>query len=232
MFKNYFKTALKALSKNKGFTAVNLTGLSVGIATCLLIVFYVINELSYDKYNANTNNIYRITENVRLNGNEGSYAGTVQLLKEALTSLPEIDKTSRLVPKSSLFLSPQKFFVKKVNTSIGETNVVYTESSLFDVFTLSMVDGNASASLSEPNSPVITESTAKKYFNQTDVVGRTIAINDSNVYKISGIIIDVPAQSHFNYDFFLSYSSIPESKNNGWGHSGIHNYVLVKPGAG
>src|SRR5579875_2542498 len=109
MFRNYFKTAFKALNKNKGFIIINIVGLSVGIAACLLIVLYVINEVSYDKYNVNANRIYRITENAKLNGNEASYAGTEKPLKEALTSLPEIEKTTRLIPKSSLFLSPQKF---------------------------------------------------------------------------------------------------------------------------
>ena len=231
MFKNYFKTALKVFSNNKGFTAINIIGLSVGIAACLLIVFYVINELSYDKYNVNAASIYRITENAKLNGNEASYATTEKPLKDALTALPEIEKTTRLIPKTSLFVSPQKFFIKKGNTSIEEKNVVYAESDLFDVFTLPMIDGNAASSLNNPNSAVITESTAKKYFNQVNVVGKTITINDSNVYKITGVIKDIPAQSHFNFDFFLSYSSIPESQSNSWGYSGISNYILVKPGA-
>lgn len=231
MFKHYFKAALKGLNKNKGFTAINIVGLSVGIAACLLIVLYVVNELSYDKYNINGNRIYRITENARLNGNENSWASTEKPLKEALTSLPEIEKTTRLIPKTSLFITPQKFFVKKGNTSIEEKNVVFAESSLFDVFTLPMIEGNPSSSLSEPNSVVITESTARKYFNQVNVVGKTITINDSNVYKITGVIKDIPSKSHFNYDFFLSYSSIPESRSDSWGYSGIHNYVLVKPGA-
>ena len=230
MFKNYLKTAFKSLNKNKGFTAINIVGLSVGIAACLLIVFYVINELGYDKYNVNADRIYRITENARLNGNEASYAATEKPLKDALAALPEIEKTTRFIPKTSLFISPQKFFIKKGNTSIEENNVVYTESDLFDVFTLPMIDGNPSTSLSEPNSAVITESTAKKYFNRTNVVGETITINDSNVYKITGVIKDIPSQSHFNFDFFLSFSSLPESKNDSWGYSGIYNYVMVRPG--
>ena len=126
MFKNYLKTAFKSLNKNKGFTAINIVGLSVGIAACLLIVFYVINELGYDKYNVNADRIYRITENARLNGNEASYAATEKPLKDALAALPEIEKTTRFIPKTSLFISPQKFFIKKGNTSIEENNVVYT----------------------------------------------------------------------------------------------------------
>jgi len=231
MLKNYFKTALNVFRKNTGFTIINIVGLSVGIAACLLIVFYIINELSYDKYNANADRIYRVTENVRLNGNEASYAGTEKPLKDALTTLPEIEKTTRLIPKTSLFITPEKFFVKKENTSIEEKNVAFAESDLFSVFTLPMIAGNPANSLTNPYSAVITESTARKYFNQVNVVGKTITINDSNVYNITGVIKDIPVQSHFNYDFLLSYSSVPESKSNSWGYSGIHNYILVKAGA-
>jgi putative ABC transport system permease protein len=106
---------------------------------------------------------------------------------------------------------------------------VYAESDLFDVFTLPMIDGNAAGSLSDPYTAVITESTARKFFNRANVVGESITINDSGLYRITAVIKDVPSQSHFNFDFFLSYSSVPESEIDGWGYSGIHNYVLVKP---
>jgi len=230
MIRNYIKTAYRSLLKNKGFTAINVLGLSVGLATCLLIVFYVVDELSYDKYNVNADRIYRITENVKLHGNEGSYAGTEKPLMDALKVFPQIEKVVRLIPVNSLFLSPQKFYIRKGNSNIQERNIVFAESNLFDVFTLHMIAGSPSTSLTEPHSAVITESTAKKYFNKTDVVGQTLTINDTSQYKITGVIKDVPSQSHFNYDFFLSYSSIPEYRASGWGYASLHNYVLLKPG--
>lgn len=230
MIRNYVKTAYRSLLKNKGFTVLNVLGLSVGLATCLLIVFYVVDELGYDRYNTKADRIYRITENVSLNGRAASYAGSEKPLKEALKSFPQIEKMTRFIPKETLFLSPQKFHVKKGNNNIEERNIVYTESSLFDVFTLPMIDGSPSTSLNEPHSAVITESIAKKYFNKTNVVGQTLTINDTGIYKITGVIKDVPLQSHFNFDFFLSYSSIPESLAGGWGYGGVHNYLLLKPG--
>ena len=105
MYKNYIKTAIRRLIQNQAFTAINVLGLSVGLATCLLIVFYVVDELSYDKYNTNANRIYRVTEIARLNGNEASYAGSEKPLREAITSFPEVEKTARLIPASTLFLS-------------------------------------------------------------------------------------------------------------------------------
>lgn len=231
MIRNYIKTAFRSLRKNVGFTAINVLGLSVGLATCLLIVLFVADELSYDKYNIKADRIFRLTENASLNGHEGSYAGSAAPFKDALKgSFPEIEKIVRMIPTSSLFISPQRFYIRNGNENIQERNVVYTESDLFDVFTLPMIDGNPATSLTEPHSAVITESTAKKYFNKVNVVGQTLTINDTSAYKITGVIKDVPSQSHFRYDFFLSFSSIPESRVHGWGFSGVHNYLLLKPG--
>lgn len=229
MISSYLRTALRSFKNNKGVSAINIIGLSAGIAACILIVIYVKDELSYDRYNVNAKRIYRITENVSLNGHEGSYAGTEKPLKLAIQDVQGIEKVTRLVPVSSLFLSPKKFFVKKGNEVIEENKIVYAESDLFDVFTLPVIDGNAAGSLSDPYTAVITESTARQYFNRLNVVGESITINDSILYRVTAVIKDIPAQSHFNYNLFLSYSSLPESEINGWGYSGIHNYVLVKP---
>ncbi|MDP9081487.1 MAG: ABC transporter permease [Bacteroidota bacterium] len=231
MIKNYLKTAYRSLLKNKGFTLLNVLGLSVGLATCLLIVFYVVDELSYDRYNTKADRIYRITEDVKLNGNAQTAATTEAPLLAALNSYPEIQKSTRLIDAGGLFWSASKFYIKKGNDNIREKNVVFSESSLFDVFTLPMIDGSPSTALTEPHSAVITESTARKYFNKVNVVGQVLTINDTSAYKITGVIKDLPAQSHFNYDFFLSFSTLPESKVNGWGYSGMHNYILLKKGA-
>jgi putative ABC transport system permease protein len=232
MIRNYLKTAYRSLLKNKGFTILNVLGLSVGLATCLLIVFYVVNELSYDRYNTKADRIYRLTLDVQLNGHGGLYATSEGPLLAAIKStFPEIEKSVRVVDASGLFISPSKFYFKKGVQNIQETNVVYTEPGLFDIFTLPMVDGSPSTALNDPHSAVITESTAKKYFNKVNVVGQTLTLNDTSTYKITGVIKDIPAQSHFNYDFFLSFSTLPESRIGGWGYSGVHNYVLVKPGA-
>jgi putative ABC transport system permease protein len=231
MIRNYIKTAYRSLKKNKGFTVLNVLGLSVGLATCLLIVFYVVDESSYDRYNTNADRIFRVTEFVRLNGSEASYAPTeAPLLPVLKSSLPQIEKTAMLLPTSSLYLSPAKYYIKKGNNNIQEKNVVYAESGLFDVFTLPMIQGNPATALSAPHSAVITESTAMKYFNRVDAVGQILTINDTSLYKVTGVIKDIPAQSHFNYDFFLSSSSIPEGATTNWFSSGVHNYLLLKSG--
>jgi putative ABC transport system permease protein len=231
MIRNYIKTAYRSLLKNKGFTFLNVFGLTVGLATCLLIVFYVVDELGYDTYNTKADRIYRLGIAAKLNGNEGIYATSeVNWKKILLADFPQVEQVARLVDKNGLYLSPQKFYVKKNTGNILEKKIVFTESSLFDVFTLLMLHGNPKNSLDEPNTAVLTESTARKYFNTDDVVGRTLVINDTNTYKITGVIKDIPLQSHFNYDFFLSFASRPESKSSSWGYAGLHNYMLLKSG--
>ncbi|HEX3387226.1 MAG TPA: ABC transporter permease, partial [Mucilaginibacter sp.] len=232
MFRNYIKTAIRSLKKNLGFTAINVLGLSVDLATCLLIVFYVVDELSYDKYNTNADRIYRITIDAMLNGHGGKYATSEDPLEAALKdNFPEIEKTTRLIDNNGVAVSEGKFSIRKGNSNIQERKVVYTESSLFDIFTLPMVAGEPKHSLDDPHTAVITESAAQKYFGKTDAVGQVLTINDTSLYRVTGVIKDIPSQSHFNYDFFLSFSTLPESHSTSWGYSGAHNYLLLKPGA-
>jgi len=232
MIRNFIKTAIRTLRKNIGFTAINVLGLSVGLATCLLIVFYVVDELSYDKYNTKADRIYRVTVKAMLNGHGGEYATTEGPLEAALKdNFPEIDKVTRLIDNNGIAVSASKFSIRKGNSNIQEKKVVYTESSLFDVFTLPMVAGEPKTSLDQPHTAVVTESTAQKYFGKTDVVGQVLTINDTSLYRITGVIKNISLQSHFNYDFFLSFSTLPESHWKGWGYSGVHNYLLLRPGA-
>ena len=231
MIRNYIKTAYRSLLKNKGFTFLNVLGLSVGLATCLLIVFYVVDELNYDHYNTKADRIYRMGVDAKLNGNAGIYATSEKPWKEILQSrFPQVENMARLVNKDGLFVTPTKFYFKKGNSNLLEKNVVFTESSLFDVFTLPMIYGNPAHSLDEPGTAVITESTAIKYFGKADVVGQTLTLDDTHPLKITGVIKDVPQQSHFHYDFFISFSTAAEYKATGWGYAGLHQYLLLKPG--
>src|ERR1700743_200115 len=134
MLKNYLKTAFRNLLKNKGFTALNVLGLTLGIATCLLIVFYVMDELSYDRYNENASRIYRINNMVRFGGNENTYAGSPAPAGLALKNdFPEIEQAVRLIRADGIQ-------VKKGSEYIQENHAVFADSSLFAVFTLPMVD--------------------------------------------------------------------------------------------
>ena len=225
MFINYLKTAWRNLIKNKGFTALNGLGLTLGIATCLLIVFYVFDELSYDRYNEKADRIYRINNLIKFGGNEGVYASSPAPIAQTIKNdFPEIEQTVRLQ-------NAGRIRVKKGSGYIQENSTVYADSSLFEVFTLPLIEGDKANALRDPKSVVITEQTARKYFNRTDIVGQTLLINDNEPYKITGVMKDIPTESHFRFDFFFAMSDLAASREAAWLSNNFITYVVLKPGA-
>jgi len=225
MIKNLIKTAYRNLWKNKGFTAINILGLALGLATCLLIVFYVFDELSYDKFNIKADHIFRVNSDIKFGGNANSYAvAPAPLASTIKADFPEIEQVVRFRTKGG-------FGVRKGNQNIQEHLTVYVDPSIFNVFTLPMISGDPATALKEPHSVVITEQTAKKYFNKTNVVGQVLTINDTAQYKITGVIKDIPKQSHFNFDFFMSMSTLTEGRENAWLSNNFNTYILLKQGA-
>ena len=226
MIRNYIKTAYRSLSKNKGFTFLNVLGLAVGLATCLLIVFYVTDELGYDHFNKNFHRIYRVDEEVKYNGDLMQDAVCPAPLAAALVSqFPEIECTVR-------FRQAGSFQVKKVTQNIHEDYVTYCDNSIFKVFTLPVAYGSTVAALTGPNEVVLTESMAKKYFNRGNVVGETLIFNDGKPFKVTAVIKDIPLQSHFRFDFFISMPTLNESKENTWLSSNFQTYLLLKANTG
>jgi putative ABC transport system permease protein len=224
MIRNYIKTAFRSLLKNKGFTAINVLGLALGLATCLLIVFYVFDELSYDQYNTKLNRIYRINNDIKFGGNENSYSESPAPTAAALKAdFPEIEQVTRFRQRGGNQ-------VKKGNLNIQEDNMVYADPAIFDVFTLPMIDGKPSAALKETHSVVITEKIALKYFNSTNAVGKVLTFNDTALYKVTGVIKNIPKQSHFNFDFFISMPTLGESKDDSWFSNNFDTYILFRPG--
>ena len=225
MIRNYIKTAFRTLQKNKGFTAINVLGLALGLAACLLIVFYVFDELSYDRYNTKADRIYRVNEDLKLGDNKVQYAVCMPPLAKTLKAdFPQVENTVRLKGGGGMH-------VKKGNENILEYNMLFADASLFDVFTLPIIYGDKATALTEPNTVVITESTAKKYFNRVNVVGENLIIDNNQALKITAVIRDIPKQSHFTADFILSMVSFPGSSSNEWLRSDYNTYVLMRKGA-
>jgi putative ABC transport system permease protein len=228
MTANYFKIAFRSLKKNKGFTFLNISGLTIGVAVCLLIIFYVIDETSYDRYNNKGNNIYRVNTDTKFNGNASSSATAAPKVAEAMRlNFPEIEKTVRLLPDEEVQF-------KKGEALVAEKKVLYCDSTIFDVFTLPMLEGDAKTALTEPNTVVITARMAEKYFNTTHVVGKTLEkVVDGNSitnYKITGVIKNLPVRSHFDADFLESMISVPISANENFtAFYPFSSYLLLKP---
>ncbi len=224
MFKNYLKVAFINLWRNKSFSAINIFGLAIGLATCLLITLFVFDELNYDKFNTKADRIYRVNSDFRVNGSifydpESPAPMAATLTKE----YAKVEDATRLIYKG-------KALVKKDNETLIEPNVFYADANIFNVFTLPMIAGDPKTALVQPNSIVISESIAKKYFNSTDVIGKTLHLDNTADYKITGVIKDVPAQSHIHFNLLKSMSGYTDSRNTNWLNVNYLTYVLVHNG--
>lgn len=224
MFRNYLKVALRNLWKNKAFSAINILGLSVGIATCLLITLYVLDELSYDAYNDKADRIYRVDVDLKFGGAEQKFAvASAPMAFTMVKDYPQVENAVR-------FRNYGSSVVKKGEQNIREEHVIFADSTLFAVFTLPMIAGDRNTALKEPNSLVITKRIAEKYFGSTDVIGKTLRFDNRTDYKITGVIKNVPENSHFNYDFFVSMASSEESRNGIWASFNFNTYLLIRKG--
>ncbi|MBO9634011.1 MAG: ABC transporter permease [Chitinophagaceae bacterium] len=224
MFRNYLKIAVRSLWKNKSFSALNIAGLAMGLAACLLILLYVKDELSYDKFNKNANRIYRVDTDIRFGGSDFKIATAPDPLARTLVEeFPQIEAAVRFRNNGNLQF-------RKGQENIMEDHVIYADASLFKIFTLPAIDGNPEQGLSQPNTVVITESMANKYFGKKEVAGQFIETANGNL-KIVGVIKDVPKSSHFNFDFFVSLETLEESRRNHWLGHNFNTYILLKPGS-
>jgi putative ABC transport system permease protein len=224
MIKNYIKTAFRSLLKNKGFTAINVLGLALGLATCLLIVFYVFDELSYDKFNVNADRIYRLNNDIKFGGNANTYATAAAPVAAAIKGdFPEVEDVVRFRDRGGAK-------VKKGTQDIQEDMMIYADHSMLSIFTMPMISGNPATALLEPHTVVITERIAQKYFNTPNAVGRVLTFNDTSLYKVVGVIKNIPKQSHFNYDFFIAMPGLNESRQTTWFSNNFNTYLLLKPG--
>lgn len=225
MIRNYFKLAFRNLWRNKVFTAINISGLAMGIAICLVIMLFIKNEWSYDRYNEKANRIVRVV-----------FKGTVQgqAMKEAnvmpptaqtlLKDYPEVEAATRLrLTGSAIFSHGEKSF--------KEEGLAFTDADFFSIFTLPFVKGDPRTALLEPNTVVISEAVAQKYFGQEDPMGKLLEVKSRNAtLKVTGVMKAIPVNSHFHFDIFASIISLPDQNSDSWMTSGYFTYLLLKPG--
>jgi putative ABC transport system permease protein len=226
MYKNYFTIAWRTFLKSKGYSFINIAGLAVGLSACLLIGLYVKHELSYDRLHEKASRIYRVNMEVKFGENHMDLAVANPLFGEtARSEVQQVEQTTRLRWYGS-------FLVKKGNENFREGNVAWADSTLFDVFTLPMIWGNPKTALREPNSIVITESVARKYFDRTDVVGETLTIDNTQSRKITGVIKDLPSNMHFQFTSFVPMIEEKSALDDTWaGSQNWNTYLLLKEGA-
>ena len=226
MLKNYFKIAWRNLMRNKGFSAINIFGLAIGVACCLLIMLYVNDELNFDRFNENASRIYRLNTDIKFGGSEKFCAQTPDILGPTLKKdYPQVENYVR-------FYDGGAFLIKKSGTlnNIREEKILYADSSVFEIFTFPLVSGNPQLALTEPNTIVISESAAKRHFANQNPIGQTLNLDNKKDFKVTAVMKDIPENAHFRADFFISMKSL-EFK---WGDFLANNhytYLLLKKDA-
>ena len=213
--------------KNKGFTIINIVGLSLGIGCFILIAMFVTDELSYDRYNDRAEDIYRVNSDILFGGTELSMAVTSDPMGETLKKdYPEVEEYVRL------YASQGAKLIKKGNEFINEGAVVHADSTLFKVFTLPVIVGDEKSALNDPNTVVMTQRAAVRYFGSANnALGKFLETDDNGetLYEVTAVIKDIPENSHFNFDFFFSMDNVQYDFGNYLSHN-FHTYILLRQG--
>ena len=226
MLRNYLKIAWRNLTRNRAFTAINITGLAIGMATCLLIGLFVLDELSYDRYNEKADRIVRVVFRGVMNGEKMREASVMPPVAQTLrTDYPEVLEATRLRRRGTVRVTYQ-------NNTFQEETLAYVDANFMQVFTIPLLNGqNAKTALMQPNAVVITSTVAKKYFGAENPIGKLLTVKDSPTpYTITGVIDPLPANAHFHFDLFASMASLPEAKETSWLQSNFHTYLVLPPG--
>ncbi|MEZ2335022.1 ABC transporter permease [Mucilaginibacter sp. RCC_168] len=233
MLKNYLLVAFRNLSKNKAFSFINIVGLAIGMAACLLILQYVSFELSFDNFHAKKDRIYRINQDRYNNGKLSTqWAGGAFAPGSAFKAvLPEIEDFVKIVGAGQLLANykDQKMVIK---------NNYFASPSIFNIFSFPFISGDPKTALREPNTVVISEEVAQTLFRNANPVGQTLIVNNDKPLKITGVMKNIPANSHMKFDFLQSYNTLlkdnPPNKDfnldNAWLNDGCTTYLLLRPG--
>ncbi len=230
MIKNYFKIAWRSLLKYRSIAAINLLGLTIGLTSCLLITIFILNELSYDRYNKNADNIYRVTRS--FNNQDGVVSLNLSTVAPAFgyympTDFPEIKKMTRMLDNG---ITPLRYKEKLFN----EQHVFFADENLFDVFTVNVLKGNPHTALADPYCVMLTEEAAKKYFGEEDPMDKIIRYNNQLNLKVTGIYKAFPSNAHLHPGMLLSFSTLKdtlvlgeENLRTSWGNNSFFTYLLL-----
>jgi len=229
MIKNYLKIAFRNLWRHKGFSLINIIGLAVGMTACFLIFIYVTFELSYDKFNQNFDQVYRLVTDIKSPQEVLHWSSASAPMGPALQQdyPEEVKENARVFQAGFLVVNGDKKF--------QENNISFTDPSLFKIFTFPFIKGDPNTALSAPFDIVLTEAIALKYFGSNDIIGKSLLLNGKHPVTITGVIKNVPLNSHFNFDMLISASTMEKLKMinmQEWGNFSNYTYLLLPKGFG
>jgi putative ABC transport system permease protein len=218
MLKNLIKTAFRHILKHFGYSILNIIGLTLGISSALFLIIYVSDEVSYDRYHENADRIYRVSSKITEPDDQFTWnVAQIPFGPQVVQDYPEVQSFVR-------FINMPRALYKYEDNEFNEENFYYVDSTLFDIFTYEVIRGEVKSALMEPNKIILTEKIAAKYFGDTDPIGKTLSAGN-NVYEVTGIIRDVPFNSHFRFDALASRNNLPKQLGT-WGNFGVFTYLL------
>ena len=234
MIFSYLQIAFRNLLRNKFYSLINIAGLGLGLACVFLILQYLKQELSYDRFHENSENIYRITWE-----DENPQTRTPHPMAQALVQdFPEVKSAVSITPLWGIGLTKQTLSFRNPESTnrFDENGVMAVDSNFFKVFSFPLLKGDRNTVLENPDGILISGSMSKKYFGEEEPLGKHLAVNDGQaLVEVVGVFEDVPLESHFHFDFLVSYDreksfEDPESKYYTWDDFGHYNYIKLLPG--
>jgi putative ABC transport system permease protein len=218
MFQNQIKTAARYLFKHFGYSLLNILGLTLGITSALFLIIYSANEISYDRYHEKADRIYRVSSKITEPDDQFTWiVAQIPFGPQVAQDYPDVQAYVR-------FINMGRTLFKYEDKEFNEEDFYYVDSTLFDIFTYKVVKGEVKTALEEPNKIILTEKTATKYFGDTDPIGKTL-ITAQRTYEVTGVIENVPFNSHFRFDALASRSNLPREIGS-WGNFGVYTYLL------
>jgi putative ABC transport system permease protein len=223
MLKNLIVIAWRNIRKDKTYSAINILGLTIGVTCSMFLLMYILDELSFDRYHANAANIYRVVSNIKEPDNAFTWAVAQQpLAPELRDNYPEVKNAVRFDGFGG------KPMFKNGDKSFYEDNIYYADSTVFDMFTYPFIYGDANTALDQPFSIVLTEKLATKYFGTDNALGQTLVNQNNETFKVTGVMKNVPLNSHFIFDALVSGNTRKE--NTQWGNFGVYTYIQLPAG--
>ncbi|WP_431211248.1 ABC transporter permease [Puia sp. P3] len=224
MLKNYLRSAIRNIIRHRSYSAINISGLAIGMASSIFILLWVRNELSYDKFNTNADHIFRITADASGFKAAVNCAGMPSGL---LAAIPDIRNAVRLSHRHTILLDAGN------NRKFEEKNTFYADSTFLDIFSFSLIAGDRKTALLRHDAILLTATAAKKYFGTVNAIGHTLKKDNGSYVTVTGVLANIPSNSHLQFDCILPMSSIvaedDDLKNNVYTNFNFYSYVLLNP---
>jgi putative ABC transport system permease protein len=226
MFKNFFRITIRNIFRQKVYSIINIAGLAIGIACSIIITAFILNELSYDKFHEKADRIYRLILDGKIGEEEMLSAWTAVPIAAALVQeFPEVVATTRLEEWDNML-------IRYEDKTFLEDKFLWADSTFFQIFSFNLKEGDPAQVLNEPRKIVVSENMAKKYFGSEDPVGKTLKVfSDTTHYLVTGVFENVPVNSHIDFDFVASYTSLDKAKSTEWTSNNLCTYMLLAEGA-